>query len=147
MKLNDLLQKSNWEEVEKYLLTYYAFTDEEPELKPPVPREEYKKVYDSLFALGVEECQMQIEIEYDTYEDDETIYPRVYGTDGTLNEESGLLQRYDLTAHSWSSWLGMGISAKVLQTISVNEIVALCLYEMTMFGMDEQTIADFWDTI
>jgi len=146
MKLIDLLKDSDWEEVKKNLLKYYSSENAEFVITER-PRDEYEKVYNHLFTLNVEYYPMQIEIDNKTYDDDNELYPEVYGTNGTLCEDSTYLQRFDLSANTWSTWLGMDISTVTANTVDLNEIVALCLYEMTFNGMDEETIQNFWNCI
>ena len=47
---------------------------------------------------------------------------------------------YSLTATPWSFWLGMGVDEDTLKDMSVEDIMVNCIYEMTWWGYDEETI-------
>ena len=144
MILFDLLKKSNWDDVKTFLLKYYTANDSNI-INPVISRDKYELVYNSLFKIDAEIYDMFIEISYQTYEDDNEIYPEVYGTNNTLNEDGDKLEKIDLSSNPWKEWLGMKVSERIINEIDLNEIVALCLYEMTLWGMDEETIQEFCD--
>jgi hypothetical protein len=54
------------------------------------------------------------------------------------------LEHFDITPVPWKEWLGMEISDKTAKELDLNEIVALCLNEMTFSGFDEDTIQQYW---
>ncbi|MEI6754330.1 MAG: DUF6557 family protein [Paludibacter sp.] len=146
MKLSDLLKESKWDKVKSYLLHYYGAKENEIVFSEK-SIEEYEKVYNSLFHLEVAQSEMRIWIKFDTYDDDDENYPRVYATDTTLRENSTELEHFDITPVPWKEWLGMEISDKTAKELDLNEIVALCLNEMTFTGFDEDAIQKYWDNL
>ncbi len=146
MKLSDLLKESKWDKVKSYLLQYYGAKENDIVFSEK-SIEEYKKVYHSLFHIEVAPSEMLIWIKFDTYDDDDEIYPRVYATDTTLRANSTELEHFDITPVPWKEWLGMEISDKTANELDLNKIVALCLYEMTFTGFDEETIQQYWDKL
>lgn len=63
---------------------------------------------------------------------------RVHGKNNST-EWSGY---WDLSASKWTEWLGYFIDNNVLKRFRYEQIVALCLYEMTWFGYSEVDIAN-----
>ena len=47
---------------------------------------------------------------------------------------------YSLVATEWSEWLGMPVKQETLDTMTVEQIVGCCIYEMTYFGWTEEEI-------
>ena len=47
---------------------------------------------------------------------------------------------FSLTATPWSEWLGMEVDEATLNSMSVADILGNCIYEMTWWGYDEETI-------
>lgn len=47
---------------------------------------------------------------------------------------------YSLTTLPWRCWLGMEVDEETMTNIPIAEILGACIYEMTWFGPDEETI-------
>ena len=47
---------------------------------------------------------------------------------------------YSLTSAPWREWLGMEVDEDTLNNMSVADILGNCIYEMTWWGYDEETI-------
>lgn len=63
-------------------------------------------------------------------------YPDVYGVN--IIKPNNI--RYGLGFYKWNDWLSMFITKETLSIYSKEEIVAACLYEMTFYGFNEDTI-------
>lgn len=92
------------------------------------------KVFDTLYAMEPEpEVDMKIRIvpgDVSGYYDEET---------RKKNPEYSPYM-FSLTATPWSEWLGMEIDETTLNSMSVADILGNCIYEMTWWGYDEETI-------
>lgn len=73
------------------------------------------------------------------HEDSEERWLEVYGEDGTLRDD-GEPERFALELSPWSKWLGMGVPEELRQELGDAHVVAHCLYEMTTFGFDEESV-------
>lgn len=71
----------------------------------------------------------------DKSEDSVTEY-RVHGKNNSL-EWTGY---WNISSNNWAEWLGFYVNNSVLEKFSAEQIVALCLYEMTWFGFSEEKI-------
>jgi hypothetical protein len=91
--------------------------------------EEFDNKEDCRLGLGVKEIE---DIEY-----------RVHGKNNST-EWSGY---WDISAEDWRCWLGYYIHDKVIKFLSVEQIVALCLYEMTWHGISENEVTDWANKI
>ena len=47
---------------------------------------------------------------------------------------------WDLSAADWGSWIGYYIDDKVFKFFKIEQIVALCLFEMTWHGLSESEV-------
>lgn len=54
---------------------------------------------------------------------------------------------YGIEFRSWQDWISMFITKETLETLTPEEIVGACLYEMTFFGFNESKINDMTETI
>lgn len=150
MKFRKLVVRTDWNEVESSLLENYP--DVERSLKG------YKSVFDTLLSLVPRETKMRICIETVFREGiDEEPYIEVFGRDGTLNKDLPDFRHFRETASTefaksetifaldlvpWEEWLGMEVDPSTIEAYSDLEIVAHCLWEMTFFGFDQETIKE-----
>lgn len=93
---------------------------------------------------------------------DEEPYVDVFGKDGTLNKDLPDFHHFSKTASKefansetsfaldlvpWEEWLGMELDPSAFDAYSAPDIVAHCLWEMTFFGFDKETIRKQRDEI
>ncbi len=129
MILKELLKKTEWSEVALELVQAY------PSQRKSL--EGYETVYNSLLTLEAEESDITIRIEKieDSFEKG-LFYNNVSG------KKEGDENDFGLSLTPWASWLGMKIDARTLLAYAPEEIIALCLFEMTFFGFSESRIRE-----
>ena len=127
--LRDLLARLGWPAVEAALIG--AYPDEAERAH------RYRAVYERLASLEPVPCDFMLRIE--PRKDDHEQWLEVYGEDGSLRED-GELERFALELMPWSKWLGVAVPEELRRELGDAEIVAHCLYEMTVAGFDEETI-------
>lgn len=148
----DLIDKVDFELVWKEYLVYY------PDMFHR--REEFYKVYKCLLSKEPQENieGMIIHIDRQDYEefsddvdcrlelDDKGIENIVYRVHGKNNsaEWSGY---WDMSSSKWREWLGYYIHDKVVDFFSIEQIVALCLYEMTWHGLTENEVINWVNSL
>ncbi|MFM9329348.1 DUF6557 family protein [Paenibacillus mesotrionivorans] len=106
-------------------------------------KEKYKIAFESLLSKrpekNVEEMIIHIDsadYESDVKSEDSVTEYRVHGKNNSL-EWTGY---WDISSNNWAEWLGFYVNNSVLEKFSAEQIVALCLYEMTWFGFSEEKI-------
>jgi len=112
--------------------TWGKFIDFYPELT-----EGYQLYKDIFHQLTLTDPAIKVNnmvIHIDEYEDEGDF--RVHGKDSE-SEWDGF---WDISIIRWDEWLSYLIESSVIDRFSFEEIVALCLYEMTWYGYDEDTI-------
>ena len=122
---------------EKYLKIFNALLCKEPkenieEMVIHIDRQDYEEFdneEDCRLELGDKEIQ---DIEY-----------RVHGR----NNSTKWNEYWDISADDWGNWLGYYIHDKVITYLSVEQIVALCLYEMTWHGLTENEVINWANKI
>ncbi|WPC42695.1 DUF6557 family protein [Clostridium sp. JS66] len=122
---------------EKYLQIFNYLLYKEPkenmeEMIIHIDRQDYEEFDDE------EDCRLELgdkEIEDIEY--------RVHGKNNS-KEWSGY---WDISAGDWGSWLGYYIHDKVIKILSTEQIVALCLYEMTWQGLSENEVINWANNI
>lgn len=148
MKFGKLLKMTQWSDIENCLLKIYPDTSES--------LIGFESVYITLNKLSPAETNFRICIEEVFDEDfDEEPYHSVFAKDGTLNKESDDFKFYNKDSDSefanseihygiglteWSEWLGMDIDILTLNRYSNIEIVTHCLWEMTLYGFEQENI-------
>ena len=75
-------------------------------------------------------------INIELFEDYGKKFPCAYGVK-IINKDR---INYSLVFNKWNDWISMFITKETLDNFSPEEIVATCLYEMTYYGFDEDTI-------
>lgn len=68
---------------------------------------------------------------------------RVHGKNNSV-EWNGY---WDLSTADWGSWLGYYIDDTVFKFFKIEQIVALCLFEMTWHGLSESEVIDWANKI
>ena len=131
MRLKDLVMQTTYEKIEPALKKKYdskgLVYDDQKKMK-------LKKVFDTLYNMEPEhECEMKLAVapcDVSGYYDEETLKKDQEYHEGM----------YSLTATPWSFWLGMEVDEDTLKDMSVEDIMVNCIYEMTWWGYDEETI-------
>lgn len=155
MKLKELVANTDWNEVKLSLLQSYP--DAERSLAG------FERVFDELLSLTPRRTRMRICLEEVFREGiDEEPYIEVFGKDGTLNKNLPDFRHFSKTASKefansetsfaldlvpWEEWLGMELDPSTLDAYSGHDIVAHCLWEMTFFGFDQETIKEQRDEL
>jgi hypothetical protein len=131
MKLHDLIQKHNWEEVRAAIVRLYP--DHESELAG------YQKVFQKLKTLSPAQTdiQLQIDLVYSEHAGEFHIETKSLRP-GEPSTKTG--SPFVLEFTPWSEWLGMELNSESLQNFSEFDIIAHCLYEMTFFGFSLEDI-------
>ena len=123
MKVKDLVLNSDWQKIEKILLTLDDNKDN---------MEGYKKVFEELIKLKPKRSDCVLTIKH--VKNDEEDYEDVFGISKKDN------QNYALEFPPWQEWLDMELDQKTLKEYSKPSIIANCIYEMTFFGFDQKKI-------
>ena len=123
MKFKDLVLNSDWQKIEKILLTLDDNKDN---------MEGYKKVFEELIKLKPKRSDCVLTIKH--VKNDEEDYEDVFGISKKDN------QNYALEFTPWQEWLDMELDQKTLKEYSKPSIIANCIYEMTFFGFDQKKI-------
>lgn len=123
-------------------------------------REKYLQIFRSLLYKepkeNIEEMVVHIDRQdYEEFDDEEDcrlglgdkgiedIGYRVHGKNNSA-EWSGY---WDISAEDWCTWLGYYIHVKVIKILSTEQIIALCLYEMTWHGLSENEVINWANNI
>lgn len=131
MKLNDLIKKHPWEEVETALVRLYP--DHESELPG------YHRVYEKLKTLVPVPSDLRLSIQL-VYSEHTREFEIELKCIGPAQKAGGSGSLFALELTPWANWLGMEIHAKTLQDFSEDDILAFCLYQMTFFGFTQEDI-------
>jgi len=155
MKLGELIDELNWDEVQEALLRNYE--DAEKSIVG------YEQVFFHLKGMDPVKSDMTIHVvlvdekEFLPAEIADEPYWTVYGTNGRLNKESEDYENFkDNTSEEWANseqtfaieftpwnkWLGMEVAEETANNIKLMraDIVAYCLWEMTFCGFEEEEI-------
>ena len=148
MILKDIINKNSWSSTKTQFLKEYP--QEEKNI------EGYKSVYEKLCLLPLKKSDMRIVVDEIFHKDlNDEPYVDVTGKNGTLQKEledfkyfneqensevANSEVSYALEYSPWAEWLGMEIDPDSANKYSELEIIAHCLYEMTFFGFDEESI-------
>lgn len=135
---NDLIKKCDFNEVLKSLEKYYDMT-ETRSIK-------FKNFYNKLLLMEKEENQENMYIYISVFKSDEnnnSIYQESFddNDDSLYYDVSGKDDTnsvYSLVASKFESWLGFYIDDNNLKNISIPNIIAHCLWEMTFLGYDRK---------
>ena len=155
MKFVDLIKQSEWEDIKNSLIAHY------PETAESISG--YCDVFNTLRQLTPQSTNFRICITEEFNEDfDDEPYTSVTGKDGSLNKElSGFKYRkidpdseyakseidYSIAMADWSEWLGMSLDETVLLNYEIPDILSHCLWEMTFYGFNQETIKQHVDEL
>jgi hypothetical protein len=155
MKLKELVANTDWNQVKSRLLRNYPDSGQSMEA--------YQLVFDTLSSLAPQETKIRVCIEMVFREGiDEEPYIEVFGKDGTLNKNLPDFRYFSKTASKefanseasfaldlvpWEEWLGMELDPSTIDAYSGHDIAAHCLWEMTFFGFDQETIKEQRDEL
>ena len=118
--------------------------------------EKYLQIFNTLLCKESKENfeRMVIHIDRQDYEDTDNEEDCRLGLSGIEIEEIGYRIHgksrspkwngyWDISADCWDNWLGYYIHDKVITFFRAEQIVALCLYEMTWHGLSEKEVIDW----
>lgn len=134
VRLYDLLKETDFETVFKTLCHW--FSDQEGS------REGYESVYSKIKEMKPRKHNLSdlfIKVEVVKEEEDDIgigDWLNVCGKD--MNRKN--IINYGLEFEDWNDWISMFITQDTLDTLSKEDIVAACLYEMTFYGFTEENV-------
>ena len=123
MTLKELLETTPWQDIAITLVTAY------PNQRKLL--EGYQIVFETLKLMTPKDSDLTLHVVYDDSNSEDGGYD-VYGTKADKPDE-----RWGLLFVSWAEWLGMELAPATISTYSHSQIAALCLFEMTFFGFNE----------
>lgn len=127
-----LVQSVSWEDVQAALQVEYAdYLSTKPGKGSLICK--LQKVFQQLSGLEPANAVCRIVLGYD--EDAEQLL--VHGKQDEDHET------YALEFTRWAEWLGMEIDPETRTRYPAAKIVACCLWDMTFYGYDEETIQDY----
>lgn len=129
--LYTLLREVKFEDVFERLCTYFSGQRES--------KEGYESVFNTLLKKKCKKHRLNdLFINVTLYkEDDGRKYLDVDGVDFKKPDI-----RYGIEFCKWSDWVSMFITNETLNSLSKEDIVAGCLYEMTFFGFTESGVME-----
>jgi hypothetical protein len=133
IQLADLLKQVSFETVFTTLVSYFPSQESS--------KEGYKEVFETLLTLSpkpltnLNDLFIHVTLTSDQYSDGE--YLDVSGIQ--LNKKDKF---YGIEFCPWKDWVSMHISQESLDTLTKEDIVAGCLYEMTFFGFTDKDVQD-----
>jgi len=123
LKLFEVIKQTKWDNVMQHLLLY---CDSDVAVL-------FHKIYEKLYILSPTintNEEIHIAIDYIPGENKHDIY-------GTKATDSF---KYVLSLSTWEEWLGFSLSATLLKTMSLDEMVAHCMWEMTYYGTTSEEV-------
>lgn len=131
MKLKDLVIQVTYDEIEPAIGA--AFISYGLEVNA-WRKENWRKVFATLQSIEpVQDCDMSLRV----VPGDVSGY---YDEEAQQKNPEYTSHMYSLTATPWRVWLGMEVDEDTMKNMSVAEIIGNCIYEMTWWGYDEETI-------
>ena len=131
MKLKDLIMQVKYEEIEPAIGA--AFISYGLEVNA-WRKENWRKVFATLQSMEPDhDCDMSLRV----VPGDVSGY---YDEEARQKNPEYTSHMYSLTSAPWREWLGMEVDEKTLRYMSVPDIIGNCIYEMTWWGYDEETI-------
>ena len=132
MKLKDLIMQVTYEDIEQSIAHVFE-TEGRLEIND-WRKQSWRKMFDTLQAMEPEpDCDMKLAVvhgDVSGYFDEETRKKNPEYDD----------RRYSLVMMPWRKWLGMEVDTKTLNNLPVADILGNCIYEMSYFGYDEESI-------
>ena len=130
-RLYDLLKTVKFENVFAALCRWFPNQGQEN------CTEGYKEVMDNLLSKTPRKHDLDdMFITIDKVLEDDKEYLDVLGLDHLRNK------KYAIEFVPWIDWISMFITQETLDSLSSEEIVAGCLYEMTFNGFSEEDVSD-----
>lgn len=136
IRLIDILKKVNFEVVFACICKWYNNQEKS--------KEGYREVFNKLLQMtpkkhNLSDLFINVEKQKDEFSEENTEY---LDTDG-IDMSNG--KRYGIEFMPWIDWISMFITKETLDSITNEEIVAACLYEMTFFGFEEEKVKNELD--
>ena len=125
MILKNVIDKSNFDDVYKFLIKY-------DEKVKSVDLDRIRKGYEDIKYLSCEENKDGFTIVIRLVEDDGEKY---YDVSGFKKDEDVL---YSLVFTEWEEWLGFEVDEQLIKTMDFSEITAHCFWEMTWHGWTKE---------
>ena len=140
MKFSDILKRNSWLSVELVFMQLY------PKEKKNISG--YETVFNNLKTLNPTETDISIVVsnEKDDFDNEEYVHVSGYNNHPEENEDESP-NSLALEFTSWDQWLGMDLDEKSIKDFTELELISHCLYEMTFFGFDQETIQKEMDEI
>ncbi|MDO8928316.1 MAG: hypothetical protein Q7J86_06380 [Bacteroidota bacterium] len=140
MKFSEIVKRNSWLSVELVFLQLY------PDQKKSISG--YERVFGDLKLLSPMDTDFVIMVswEKDDFDDEEYAHVCGYKSHPEDNAEDQP-NSFAIEFTNWSEWLGMDIDEKSIKDFTELELISHCLYEMTFFGFDQETIQKEMDEI
>lgn len=128
----DLLKQVNFETVFATLVSYFPSQAES--------KIGYKQVFDTILEMKPEQMTNlnDLFISVKLYNEDGHDYLDVDGVHVNSTDK----KFYGIEFCPWKDWISMHITQETLDTLSKEDIVAGCLYEMTFFGFTDESVQE-----
>ena len=140
MKFAEIIQRNAWPSVELVFLQLYP--------KEMKNISGYERVFSDLKLLSPMDSDFVIMVSREKDDFDNEEYAHVCGYNKLPQDNSEEQPNsYALEFTNWREWLGMDIDEKSIKDFTELELISHCLYEMTFFGFDQETIQEEMDKI
>jgi len=133
VRLSDILKKVEFENVFASLCKWYNNQEDS--------KEGYRDVFNLISSMTPKKHNLSdLFIDAHKYIDeyDNNEYIDVSGVNVIGNDD----KTYGIEFLAWNDWISMFITQNTLDTLTNEEIVAGCLFEMTFFGFEEKKVKD-----
>lgn len=131
MKLKDLVMQTTYKEIEPAIAKTFEYLGLEG---TDYRKSNWVKVFDTLYAM---EPEQNVDMKLRVVPGDVSGY---YDEEARKKNPEYSDQMYSIAATPWNVWLGMEVKEATLNSMSVADIIGNCIYEMTWWGYDEDTI-------
>ena len=133
MTLKEIINKTDFMELWKYLISMYSDQDSDEHMST------YHAMFEKLKAMEPVCSKSNMKIYLQSFrEDDDTDW----AVDGI---KEGVVYAIDGTP--WNEWLGMEIEIDSSNSLQPYEIVAHCLWEMSFYSFDEEKTKAIFDDL
>lgn len=133
MKFSEIIKRNSWLSVELVFLQLY------PEEKKNILG--FEEVFNELKTINPTETDISIMVshEKDDFDNEEYVHVSGYNNHPEDNPDE-LTISLALEFTGWDEWLGMDLDKKSMMDFTELELISHCLYEMTFFGFDQESI-------
>lgn len=131
MKLKELVMQTTYKEIEQSIANAFESYDLEV---TDYRKSKWEQVFNTLYAM---EPEQDVDMKIRVVPGDVSGYYDEKARKKNPDYREGM---YSLTTAPWSEWLGMEVDEATLNSMSVADILGNCIYEMTWWGYDEETI-------